>query len=211
MFKINKYHHYYYSIINRAQSRILPPNTYVERHHIIPSSLGGENVATNIVNLTGKEHALCHLLLVKMTEGDNKSKMACAAWRMMFSSNTHQRHKLSIRSYEMVRTEMAKAASIRSSNYRHSDERKKKIAESKIGKPRNITPEWRAKIIAAQTGIKKVACSPERKAKISKALTGVKTKPMSAESKAKLSASKKGKKLFIDPVTGQRSLRLPGA
>jgi hypothetical protein len=28
--------------------------------------------------------------------------------------------------------------------------------------------------------------------------------PMSVESKAKLSASKKGKKLFIDPVTGRR-------
>ena len=35
-----------------------------ERHHIIPKSCGGTDVADNLVDLTVREHYIVHLLLV---------------------------------------------------------------------------------------------------------------------------------------------------
>ena len=53
------------SIVANAQTRILPKTVYTERHHIIPRSYGGNNRSSNIVNLTAREHLICHLLLTK--------------------------------------------------------------------------------------------------------------------------------------------------
>jgi NUMOD3 motif len=205
MFINNKYTLCYFNIIQRAKSRILSSDIYTEKHHIIPKSLGGSNAKDNIVVLTGKEHAICHLLLIRMTEGTAKRSMACAAWRMMFKSDvTSGRHYISTRLYESTKIEMAKAVSYRSSQYRHSEETKKKIADSKIGKARDITPEWREKIRQSQIGSKKQPCSPERKQKISEAKTGVNLGPQSMEHRRKVSESKIGKKIHVDPVTGKR-------
>jgi hypothetical protein len=76
MFKENKYTKYYYNIVSKAMSRHL--NGYTEKHHIIPKSLGGTNNIDNLVSLTAREHYLCHLLLVKMTEGESYHKMLYA-------------------------------------------------------------------------------------------------------------------------------------
>jgi hypothetical protein len=65
MFEHNKYHKKYFQIINRAQHRILDPNTKYETHHIVPRSLGGNDSSDNLVKLTLKEHWVCHRLLVK--------------------------------------------------------------------------------------------------------------------------------------------------
>jgi hypothetical protein len=46
---------YYFSIVNRALSRVVG-DMYVEKHHIIPKSLGGSNDKSNLVKLTAKEH-----------------------------------------------------------------------------------------------------------------------------------------------------------
>ena len=73
MYLQNKYTRWYYSIIDRAQSRTL--SGYKERHHIIPRSLGGSNQKNNIVNLTGREHFICHWLLTKMTIDQHRQKM----------------------------------------------------------------------------------------------------------------------------------------
>ena len=55
----------YDKLIKRGQTRVLY-GTYIENHHIIPRSDGGRNKKTNKVELTPKEHHLCHLLLIKM-------------------------------------------------------------------------------------------------------------------------------------------------
>ena len=76
MFKENKYTKYYTLLTNRARGRVLAE--YTERHHIIPQSLGGSNDKDNLVDLTAREHFICHWLLIKMTEGEHRSKMLYA-------------------------------------------------------------------------------------------------------------------------------------
>jgi len=203
MFKSNKYSKWYYSIIANSQTRNLLPNTYVEKHHILPKSLGGNNKKENIAVLTAKEHLICHLLLVRMTNGDAKSKMACAAMRMMFSSRTHNRCKISSRTYESVRTAVAESKKGRS-GYKHTEESKKKISQSKIGKQRTFTPEWRENISKSQIGITKKPCSLETKQKISAAQKGIPRGPQTEEHKQKVAQSKKGKRIQVDPFTGRR-------
>jgi len=106
MFEQNKYTNIYYSIIERSRNRIL--EGYSEKHHVIPQSLGGSNDINNIVKLTAREHFICHLLLTKMVEGSNKSKMYQAAWMMAAStSKTQERHKVNNRTYENLRIKMS--------------------------------------------------------------------------------------------------------
>jgi len=104
LFIDNKYTRIYFSIIDQANTKVRPD--YTENHHIIPRSLGGTDDADNLVSLTAKEHYLCHLLLPKMLEGENKYKMLCAIHRMAFS-NQKQRVKVPSRVYERVRQEKA--------------------------------------------------------------------------------------------------------
>jgi hypothetical protein len=82
MYLQNKYTKWYYNIIQNAQARILPSNVYFEKHHIVPRSLGGNNKQLNIVELTPREHFICHLLLTKMTNGNAMYKMRYALWML---------------------------------------------------------------------------------------------------------------------------------
>lgn len=99
MYLCNKYYRWYNNIIASALERVNHVG-YYEKHHIIPRSLGGSNDPTNIVKLTAKEHFVCHMLLPKMTTGDNKSKMIRAAWMIATMGNrNHMRIKVKSRRY----------------------------------------------------------------------------------------------------------------
>ena len=78
IFIANRYTLIYFSIIENARLRVLPKDQYKETHHIVPRSLGGGNELSNLVDLTYKEHRICHKLLVKMTDSINRSKMSYA-------------------------------------------------------------------------------------------------------------------------------------
>lgn len=78
IFITNRYTRIYFSIIESARSRVLPKDQYKETHHIIPRSMGGDNSFNNLVDLTAREHFICHKLLVRMTEGESRGKMAFA-------------------------------------------------------------------------------------------------------------------------------------
>lgn len=170
MYLDNKYTKVYYLIVNRAINRTL--NNYKERHHIIPKSLGGSNEATNIVELTPKEHFVCHLLLTKMTVGDHRRKMSYALWLMSNLKNQNQehRHVPSGKMYDIIRSKHAKivAESLRGKkkNYssfagkKHSSETIKLQREIKLGKKNpnygvKQKPEWNKKKSEAQKGISK--------------------------------------------------------
>ena len=102
---MNKYKQWYTDITDRAKHRVL--ETYTESHHILPRSLGGGDEANNLVNLTAREHFVCHWLLVKMTTGQEHHKMLNAL-RMMRAENLNQQRyttKITARVYESIKKE----------------------------------------------------------------------------------------------------------
>ncbi len=109
MFKDNKYTKIYYQLVNRACSRVL--DGYKERHHIIPKCIGGDNTPCNIIELTAREHFICHKLLTKMSD-HNSLKYALVALSIR---NPHQsdRYRISSRDYEIIKKMNSKLASER--------------------------------------------------------------------------------------------------
>ena len=103
----NKYLVIYHNIIDRARNRKL--SGYVERHHIIPRSCGGTDYDDNIVELTAREHYICHRLLTKITTEDFLKKMIYAQFMMTASSTTHDRSfKITARTYQYLKEEFNK-------------------------------------------------------------------------------------------------------
>ena len=81
------YSRIYESLVSRARHR--QAIGYVERHHILPKCLGGDDAKENLVDLYPEEHLLAHLLLVKMNPGNEK--LVFAANMMLVSSTTQKR------------------------------------------------------------------------------------------------------------------------
>lgn len=175
---MNKYKNWYDSIIATATHRIL--TTYTEKHHIIPRSLGGNDDPDNLVNLTAREHFICHWLLTKIHIGEAKHKMLHAL-RMLRAEKigqTRYKTKITARVYANLKEEYALLQSVKFKGSGNGFYGKYHTAESK------------AKISAANKGRIQ---SPSEKAKQINAITGKKRKPFSEEWKAKLSASGSGK------------------
>lgn len=99
-FIVNKYRTWYYNIINHRLN--ITPTGYIEKHHILPKSLGGSNARSNIVSLTAREHYICHLLLVRMTSGIFRSKMVRAVDAFKMAKPGIQRN-LTARQYQTIR------------------------------------------------------------------------------------------------------------
>lgn len=102
----NKYTRWYYGIINRVLESPHNADTYTEKHHIIPRSMGGSDSPANLVRLSAREHFICHLLLTKMCIGLNKRSMAFAAWQMTHI-NGRPRHRSTSRIYSYLRKNLS--------------------------------------------------------------------------------------------------------
>ena len=142
MWKDSKYTRWYYSIIDRAKSR--PKNNgYVERHHIIPKSLGGSNNKENIVSLTAREHFLVHLLLVRMCNNQNdRAKMVHAAW--FFQGNLKiSGYTINNRTYEILKQQKIDIQK----NRKETPEEIEKRRKSCTGKRRRYDTPFSKKII----------------------------------------------------------------
>lgn len=123
MYLDNKYTNWYNSIINNARQRTLLG--YTEKHHIIPSSIGGTNEHTNLVILTPREHFICHLLLTKMTTGNDYYKMSYALHMLSNVNNIGEgRYVPNSRLYEYSKKLFKEALS----NF-WTDEKRKEHAE----------------------------------------------------------------------------------
>jgi hypothetical protein len=120
----NKYTRWYYRIITTAKNRILPKNIYTERHHIIPRSLGGNNLKDNLVKLTAREHFVCHLLLVKMTKDSIRHKMLSAVTKFR-QSRSYQNRTLNSWEYKKLR----ECAILARKGIQHTDEARQKIKD----------------------------------------------------------------------------------
>jgi hypothetical protein len=80
------YKKHYDKLMERSKTRTL--GGYVEKHHIIPRCLGGNDDASNIAILTPEEHFLAHQLLVKIYP---KSSPLVKAVVIMTTHQTQQR------------------------------------------------------------------------------------------------------------------------
>ena len=124
MFIQNEHTAKYYAIINLAYARLPSTATrkeakallsYVERHHIIPKSMGGTNELVNLVWLTAEEHLKVHLLLPKMvSEEKNIRKMSLAAVRMVNPQSKTQKRILGDDLIPEIAAIRAEAASLHS-------------------------------------------------------------------------------------------------
>jgi hypothetical protein len=115
--------------------------------------MGGSNDFTNLVDLTAREHFICHMLLVEIYPGNEK--LVYAAWRMVnYNGKTKQRYIPSGRIYEFIRQSHA---SVMSRNFKgrkmskeciakrkqtrkifaHTEATKEKISKANSGKVRN--------------------------------------------------------------------------
>lgn len=139
---MNKYEKWYISITQNAKTRSL--KGYSERHHIIPRSLGGTDNIDNLVDLTAREHFICHWLLTKTYTGQDKHKMLNAL-RMLRAENLNQKRyktKITARVYANLKEEYAiiqskKFAGINNPMYgekfHRSEEGKKRQREAVLG------------------------------------------------------------------------------
>lgn len=184
------YNKIYYDIIDKAKSenRTKDDDVYYELHHIAPRALFPEleNCKWNKVLLTAREHFLCHLMLTKLEDPEQRNKMIVAASGMAYRNGL----KINSRIYEMLKREHGKLMSINnpmrkdetrtkvsmtlkqkyknenhpSKGYKHSDETKSKISEAAKGRiPWNKGKKY-------TTGKKRVQ-TEETKNKISNGMT----------------------------------------
>jgi len=111
----------YQNLVIKAQSRN-SLSGYVEIHHIIPRSMGGSDIDSNLVKMTAREHFVAHLLLAKMYGGP----MLTALWYMTNKS----KGSLGSRTYSWLKEENAERMSIILSGKTKSPEHLAKISES---------------------------------------------------------------------------------
>ena len=174
---MNKYNRWYDQIIKHAQNRVA--KGYTERHHIQPRSLGGADSANNLVDLTAREHFVCHWLLTKMTTGEDHFKMLNALRMMRAEKAGQQRYETAItgRVYESIKQEYARLQSERIKGEKnpmwgrtHTKEARQAISEKNTGK--KLTEEQVARQVASQTGRKRKPFSDEWRTKMSESKRG---------------------------------------
>lgn len=143
MFNNSKYTNWYFSIIENAKSK--NNAGYLERHHIIPKSFGGNDTKDNLVKLTAREHFLCHLLLTKMTTGSNRHKMLHAF--MLMKGKTDKQHRyMNSKLFDSIKIEFGEMLRNKKLGTKHTQETKDKIRNTLKSMPSPITAAGRKSI-----------------------------------------------------------------
>lgn len=165
------YQRIYNEIVERAKTRVLDISVYREKHHIIPRCLNGSDDVENLVELTAREHFLCHWLLVRI-HPDN-SKLGFAFWSMCSQKSTKQlRYTPSSRAYQEAKELGIQEIKRTQTGRKHSEEHKEKNRQASLKK--RHSEEVKKKM------------SLQRKGRI-----------VSEETKLKLSLNRKGKPSYI--------------
>jgi len=94
----------------KKENRKKNKDTYYEKHHIKPKSLGGSDYKSNLVLLTGREHYITHFLLYKHYKSINNKngiiKMGYSFFRMcQITQNNDVRYKS--KNYEIAKNAVA--------------------------------------------------------------------------------------------------------
>ena len=180
----NRYTRWYYAIIAQAKDRTT--SQYTESHHVLPRSMfpNLHSNSTNRVNLTAKEHFICHWLLTKMVHlPDDVKKMWHAFWAMSMDRD-RKRHRIPVRLWVKLREQRGIITAEQNRMRIWTEESKEKLRQANLG--RVNSKESNAKRSAKLKGR---IISEEQKIKLR-----IKKKPFSEEHKKKLSEAKLGKK-----------------
>lgn len=149
------YQKIYNKIIERARTRQI--EGYVEKHHIIPRCLGGNDNNKNLVQLTPKEHFICHRLLCEIYPNNDKLKYALFLMSIGKRKKKENHYNISCRIYERIKTEwQLKIKGKPKPDGFMSDSLKEKISQSNKGISRNkgtkFSEEVKQKISQAKKG-----------------------------------------------------------
>jgi len=185
----------------------------LNKHHILPKCLGGNDNKDNLVLLTFKEHIIAHHLLTFIYPDSNE--LLYAYLRMIQSSHSDRKentykldengnkipYRVSLKSLEELREKSIDYLRKLNTNRKHSDETKKKLSESHKGKKASQeTKELLSKIRKGHI------LNEESRKKLSNSRKGI---IFSDEQKQKLSESRKNIKIkqsAIDKISGSNSI-----
>jgi len=178
---MNKYEKWYELITKRGQHRKL--DSYTEKHHILPESLGGLDTPDNLTSLTAREHFICHWLLIKIyKDGDAHWKMLNAIRIMRAENKNQQRYstKITSRMYSNLKEEYSrlKSENVRGQNNpfygkTQTEKAKQKISAANLGDNNAMKRiEEREKMRQLKLGKKRESFSDEWKEKMSLAKQG---------------------------------------
>lgn len=129
------YRKIYADFIESRKHRAHPDGEYLERHHVIPKSLGGTDAPENIVLLTPGDHYFAHLCLAKIHGGSQWGavwcmvKMTISKRRRRASQAYGKRHLVSV-----ARREFARAKSEKLTGVQYRDRQKKHTIHNEDGR-----------------------------------------------------------------------------
>lgn len=144
-FEKEKYDDYIKRILS-LRDNIKIDNVYMERHHIVPKCIGGNNNDENLIYLFPEEHYYAHKLLA--LENPDSQSLSAAWWMMSHINNNYideEEYNLSrINRIKILQITMSgennpmygkKGELCPSYGITRSDETKEKISKSKLNKP----------------------------------------------------------------------------
>ncbi|MGL4353054.1 MAG: HNH endonuclease signature motif containing protein [Aeromonas popoffii] len=117
------YNNFIFSRLNSA----VGPGVYTERHHILPSCMGGGDGPENLIRLSAREHFIAHRLLAKIYPSELDLQLTVYLMRY----NPQQGGKISSsRGFQILRKNAIKRITeIALSSWDGNDERKAKLLE----------------------------------------------------------------------------------
>lgn len=124
------YRKIYESLMERAVGRKL--DVYVEKHHIIPRCMDGNDLPSNIVSLTPEEHFLAHQLLIRMYPSEIKLVLAA---RYMTNGNSKNGGRNNNKLYGWIKRKFSESMRQINLGRTQSEETKHKKSIKMKGRP----------------------------------------------------------------------------
>jgi hypothetical protein len=195
MFKVKSQHYFnrYLKFINYCQNS--RKTKFIEKHHIIPKSMGGSNDNNNLIELTAREHFIAHLLLWRAFRNKQTN---FSLWSMQMKQRSF---KINSKTYQKLKEEhqILQSERMKKDNPMYKKECKEKISNHKKGK--TLSYETKQKMSECRKGIKK---SEETKFKMSQSAKGKKKSDIHKLNLSKNHADISGSK---NPMFGRSAIK----